>query len=231
VFDVKRAPDGPLLALGANRAGLIVGTDGPAEVVLVDSSARDARRTMQRRDEIEVWSGAMVRRGSNGHGKTRRRGPGLLGRALGMMAFLPLASRAPIYARLVFALLTDDRTPANRKILLAGAAGYLLVGRDLIPDEVPILGGLDDLVVVVLAVDLFLDGIPKELLYEKLSELDIERAAFEEDMARVRRLTPGPVRKTIRRIPQLIGQAGEALEHTGLGPKVRSWISKEGSVA
>ena len=148
-----------------------------------------------------------------------------------MMAFLPLASRAPIYARLVFALLTDDRTPANRKILLAGAAGYLLVGRDLIPDEVPILGGLDDLVVVVLAVDLFLDGIPKELLYEKLSELDIERAAFEEDMARVRRLTPGPVRKTIRRIPRLIGQAGEAWEHTGLGPKVRSWISKEGSVA
>jgi uncharacterized membrane protein YkvA (DUF1232 family) len=136
----------------------------------------------------------MLGRGSNGHGKTRRRGPGLLGRALGMMAFLPLASRAPIYARLVFALLTDDRTPANRKILLAGAAGYLLVGRDLIPDEVPILGGLDDLVVVVLAVDLFLDGIPKELLYEKLSELDIERAAFEEDMARVRRLTPGPVR-------------------------------------
>jgi uncharacterized membrane protein YkvA (DUF1232 family) len=231
VFDVKQAPDGPLQALGVNRAGLIVGADGPAEVVLVDSSARDARRTMQRRDEVEVWSGAMVRRGSNGYGKTRRRGPGLLGRALGMMAFLPLASRAPIYARLVFALLTDDRTPANRKILLAGAAGYLLVGRDLIPDEVPILGGLDDLVVVVLAVDLFLDGIPKELLYEKLSELDIERAAFEEDMARVRRLTPGPVRKTIRRIPQLIGQAGEALEHTGLGPKVRSWISKEGSVA
>jgi uncharacterized membrane protein YkvA (DUF1232 family) len=186
---------------------------------------------MQGRDEIEVWSATMARLGSNGHGKARRRGPGLLGRALGMMAFLPLASRAPIYARLVFALLTDDRTPANRKILLAGAAGYLLVGRDLIPDEVPILGGLDDLVVVVLAVDLFLDGIPKELLYEKLSELDIERAAFEEDMARVRRLTPGPVRKTIRRIPQLIGQAGEALEHTGLGPRVRSWISKEGSVA
>jgi uncharacterized membrane protein YkvA (DUF1232 family) len=212
-------------------AGPNLGRDGPVEVVLVDSSARDARRSAQRRDEIEVWSATMARLGSNGQSKARRRGPGLLGRALGMMAFLPLASRAPIYARLVFALLTDDRTPANRKILLAGAAGYLLVGRDLIPDEVPILGGLDDLVVVVLAVDLFLDGIPKELLYEKLSELDIERAAFEEDMARVRRLTPGPVRKTIRRIPQLIGQAGEALEHTGLGPKVRSWISKEGSVA
>jgi uncharacterized membrane protein YkvA (DUF1232 family) len=173
----------------------------------------------------------MARLGSNGHGGSRRRGAGLLGRAVGMVAFLPVASRAPIYARLIFALLTDERTPANRKVLLAGAAGYLLIGRDLIPDQVPILGGLDDLVIVVLAVDLFLEGIPKELLYEKLTELDIERAAFEEDMARVRRLTPGPVRKTIRRIPQLIGQAGEALEHTGLGPRFRAWISREGSNA
>jgi uncharacterized membrane protein YkvA (DUF1232 family) len=148
-----------------------------------------------------------------------------------MVAFLPLASRAPIYARLILALVADDRTPTNRKVLLAGAAGYLLIGRDLIPDEVPILGGLDDLVVVVLAVDLFLDGIPKELLYEKLTELEIERSAFEEDMARIRRLTPGPVRKTIRRIPQLVGQAGEAFEHSGLGPKFRAWISKEGSIA
>ena len=50
--------------------------------------------------------------------------------------------------------------PATRKALLAGAAGYLVLGRDLIPDDIPIIGGLDDLVVVVLAVDLFLDGVP-----------------------------------------------------------------------
>jgi len=111
--------------------------------------------------------------------KRRRRGPGLLGRAIGIMAFLPLASRAPIYARLIFALALDERMPASRKVLLAGAAGYLIVGRDIIPDEVPILGGLDDLVIVVLAVDLFLDGVPAELLAEKLNELGIDRVAFE----------------------------------------------------
>jgi uncharacterized membrane protein YkvA (DUF1232 family) len=211
----------------ANRA------DEPASSLwLVDSAAPGgASDATQRRVDDEVQLATMARGDSNGHGRSRRRGSGLLGRAVGIMAFLPLASRAPIYARLIFALLTDDRTPANRKVLLAGAAGYLLIGRDLIPDEIPLLGGLDDLVVVVLAVDLFLDGIPKDLLYEKLSELDIERSAFEEDMARVRRLTPGPVRKTIRRIPQLIGQAGEAFEHTGLGPRFRAWISKEGPVA
>src|SRR5580765_1427336 len=162
----------------------------------------------------------MARGNSNGHGKSRRRGSGLLGRAVGIMAFLPLASRAPIYARLIFALLTDERTPAARKALLAGAAGYLLIGRDLIPDEIPILGGLDDLVVVVLAVDLFLDGIPRELLDEKLVELEIDRAAFDQDIARIRRLTPGPVRKTIRRIPELMGHATAAFEQSGVGPRV-----------
>jgi uncharacterized membrane protein YkvA (DUF1232 family) len=163
--------------------------------------------------------------------RRRRRGPNLLGRALGIMAFLPLASRAPIYARLIFALVLDERTPASRKALLAGAAGYLIIGRDLIPDDIPILGGLDDLVVVVLAVDLFLDGVPSELLAEKLTELGIDKVAFDQDMARVRRLTPGPVRKTLRRIPGMVAQAGEAIESTGVGPRVRAWVSKEDSIA
>ena len=153
------------------------------------------------------------------------RGSGALGRAFGLMAFLPLASRAPMYARLIFALLTDERTPVGRKALLAGAAGYLLVGRDLVPDQVPLLGGLDDVVVVVLAVDLFFDGVPDEVLTEKLGELGIDRHAFDDDVARIRRLTPGPVRKTMRRFPELIGQAVEAFEHTGIGPRVRRWIS------
>jgi uncharacterized membrane protein YkvA (DUF1232 family) len=143
------------------------------------------------------------------------------------MAFMPLASRAPMYARLMLALLVDERTPGTRKALLAGAAGYLLIGRDLIPDDIPVLGGLDDLVIVVLAVDLFLEGIPEDLLDEKLAELEIDRAAFDQDIARIRRMTPGPVRKTIRRIPELIGQAGAALQSSGVGPRVRDWINRE----
>lgn len=164
-------------------------------------------------------------RGSN-HNKGGRRSS-TVGRALGLMAFMPLASRAPLYARLMLALLMDERTPAARKALLAGAAGYLLVGRDLIPDDIPILGGLDDLVVVVLAVDLFIDGVPDDLLDEKLAELDIDRVAFDQDVARIRRLTPGPVRKTIRRIPELLGHANAAFQQSGIGPRVREWIHRE----
>ncbi len=162
--------------------------------------------------------------------KTRRRrtigGAGLT-RMLSLLAFLPVASRVPDYARLVTALVLDERMPKDRKVLLGAAAGYLVLGRDLIPDDLPIIGGLDDLVVVVLAVDLFLDGVPRDLLEEKLLDLDIDRASFDRDIAQIRRLTPGPVRRTIRRVPTLITGVGDTISQLGLGPRVRAWINRE----
>jgi len=149
-------------------------------------------------------------------------------RGFGLVAFLPLASRMPLYARLIWALVLDERTPGDRKVILAGALGYVLVGRDIIRDDIPLLGGLDDVIVVALAVDLFIDGVPRDLLQEKLAELEIDPVAFDDDIANIRRLTPGPVRRTVRRIPDLIGFAGAALHETGLGPRLRGWITKEG---
>jgi uncharacterized membrane protein YkvA (DUF1232 family) len=148
-----------------------------------------------------------------------------------MMAFLPIASRAPMYARLATALALDDRMPMARKALLPAAAAYIALGRDIIPDDIPIIGGLDDLIILVLAVEFFFDGVPDELLHEKLDELGMDRAAFEQDMAQIRRLTPGPVRRTIRRIPVLAGDARQAVERLGLGPRIRAWINKEESIA
>ncbi len=150
-----------------------------------------------------------------------------MGRLVSLLAFLPVASRVPDYARLIGALVIDERMPADRKVLLGAAAGYLVVGRDLIPDTIPVIGGLDDLVVVVLAVDLFLDGVPPELLQEKLDDLAIDRASFDRDVAQIRRLTPGPVRRTIRRIPGLMTAAGRAIERSGVLPRARAWINKE----
>ena len=166
--------------------------------------------------------------------KTRRRrtigGAGLT-RMLSLLAFLPVASRVPDYARLVTALVLDERMPKDRKVLLGAAAGYLVLGRDLIPDDLPIIGGLDDLVVVVLAVDLFLDGVPRDLLEEKLLDLDIDRASFDRDIAQIRRLTPGPVRRTIRRVPTLITGVGDTISQLGLGPRVRAWINREDPIS
>jgi Protein of unknown function (DUF1232) len=154
-----------------------------------------------------------------------------LRRLLGWAAFLPIASRAPMYGRLFWALILDDRTPIGRKALLAGALGYLMVGHDLVPDDLPIIGGLDDLVVVVLAVDVFLDGVPPSVLDEKLGELGIDRLAFAEDIARIRRFTPSALRRLARRAPGMLAFAGDTLHHSRLGPRVRSWINQEDSIA
>ena len=173
------------------------------------------------------------REGSAGKGRRShgRSSGGGVRRTLGMLALLPLASRAPLYARLIWALVLDDRTPAARKATLAAGLGYILIGRDLIPDEIPVLGGLDDLVVVAIAIDVFLDGIDEDVIDEKLAELGIERAAFDEDIARIRRFLPGPIRRAARRLPGLVQAAAQALQQTGLGPRLRAWITREESNA
>ena len=148
-----------------------------------------------------------------------------LRRLLGLAAFLPIASRAPMYGRLFWELVRDDRTPMGRKAMLAGALGYIVLGRDLVPDDLPVIGGLDDLVVVVLAVDVFLDGVPEDVLDEKLDVLGIDRRAFRDDVARIRRFTPGALRRIIRRAPAMLALAGDTLHNSGLGPKVRAWIN------
>ena len=161
----------------------------------------------------------------------RRRGGSALARTLGVVALLPVAGRAPLYARLIWALARDDRMPAGGKAAMAAAMGYVLLGRDLLPDDLPLLGGLDDLVVVALAVDLFLETVPPGLLAEKLDELEIPREAYDRDIAQIRRLTPGPLRRFVRRLPAAIELADGAWHRSGLGPRLRTWITREDSLA
>lgn len=150
---------------------------------------------------------------------------------LGMLALIPLANRAPTYARLLWALVRDERTPAARKAMLGGALGYVVLGRDIVPDDIPLLGGLDDVVVLAIALDLFIEGVDDAVLDEHLAALEIDRAAFDGDIARLRRILPGPFRRVVRRLPGLIGAARGALRQSGLGPRLRAWITKEGSIA
>jgi uncharacterized membrane protein YkvA (DUF1232 family) len=48
-------------------------------------------------------------------------------------------------------LLGDRRVPRTRKLMLVGVVGYLAFPLDLIPDFIPVLGHLDDALVVALA--------------------------------------------------------------------------------
>ena len=175
------------------------------------------------------------RRTAGNAGRTGRarhgRRSALVGRSLTTLALLPLASRLPSYGRLTLDLLADERVSVARKALLTGVVGYAVSPLDLIPDRIPFLGALDDVVVAVLGVELFLSGISGELIDEKLDRLGIPRAAFDDDRARIRRIIPTPVRRIVKHLPATLESAGRFTRGLELGRHVRGWITKEGSPA
>lgn len=61
-------------------------------------------------------------------------------------------------------VLLDSRTPRLAKILLGLAVGYFLSPIDLIPDAIPVLGQLDDLLVVPGLVFIALRFVPPKVV-------------------------------------------------------------------
>ena len=57
----------------------------------------------------------------------------------------------PAYLRLFTGLLTDRRVSALDKLLVAGAVAYIVMPLDFIPDFIPFLGQVDDVFLLVLA--------------------------------------------------------------------------------
>ena len=58
----------------------------------------------------------------------------------------------------------DPRTPLAARVLAAGVAGYALSPIDLIPDFVPVLGLVDDLIIVPLGIALVVKMLPSAVL-------------------------------------------------------------------
>jgi uncharacterized membrane protein YkvA (DUF1232 family) len=76
----------------------------------------------------------------------------------------------------------DPRVPKLAKLLSLVVAAYALSPIDLIPDFIPIIGYLDDLIIVPLGIALALRMIPSEVLE------DLRRRATERILARPRSL-------------------------------------------
>jgi uncharacterized membrane protein YkvA (DUF1232 family) len=70
----------------------------------------------------------------------------------------------------VYIAARDPRTPRHVRLLALAVAAYALSPIDLIPDFIPVLGYLDDLLLVPLGIWLVVRAIPPDVLLEARAE-------------------------------------------------------------
>ena len=67
-------------------------------------------------------------------------------------------SEIPKFLRLLYGLLTDSRVNNIDKLVVAGAIAYILMPIDLIPDFIPFIGEVDDVFLMILAIQRLIDN-------------------------------------------------------------------------
>jgi uncharacterized membrane protein YkvA (DUF1232 family) len=91
-------------------------------------------------------------------------------------------SEIPKFLRLLYGLLTDSRVNNVDKLVVAGAIAYILMPIDLIPDFIPFIGEVDDVFLMILAIDRLISHAGKRVVAdhwmgdpEELGTLNLER--------------------------------------------------------
>jgi uncharacterized membrane protein YkvA (DUF1232 family) len=88
----------------------------------------------------------------------------------------------PNFLRLLGGLLTDLRVSTTDKLLVAGAVAYILLPMDFIPDFIPFLGEVDDIFLLVIALQRLIANAGRAVVLDhwmgdpkQLGTLDLER--------------------------------------------------------
>jgi uncharacterized membrane protein YkvA (DUF1232 family) len=91
-----------------------------------------------------------------------------------------LLSDVPRHFKLAYCLFRDERVPAAPKAALVAALGVIVGPLDL-PAWIPVVGELDILALGILAVKVFVDACPEELVAEHQAALKAHQSVFDED--------------------------------------------------
>jgi uncharacterized membrane protein YkvA (DUF1232 family) len=75
----------------------------------------------------------------------------------------------PQYLRLLAGLVTDNRVAMMDKLLVMGAIAYIVMPIDLIPDFIPFFGEIDDVYILVLALQRMISNAGRVVLSDHWS--------------------------------------------------------------
>ena len=108
----------------------------------------------------------------------------------------------PAYLRLLGGLVTDRRVSSVDKLLVAGAIAYIVMPIDLIPDFIPFFGEVDDMFVLILALQRLIANAGRPVLMahwsgpmEDLADLNLRDA-----LAAAAFFLPKRIRRRLRMI-------------------------------
>lgn len=112
--------------------------------------------------------------------------------------FAALLRRLPRYGRLAWALGRDPAVSRARRAAVIAGAGYLLSPIDLVPGIIPVLGQLDDLIVILTALRLALDGLSPDRRQAHLAAVGLADDDLAADLRSVASVAAWIVRRGAR---------------------------------
>lgn len=119
-------------------------------------------------------------------------------RRFSLRKLLDFVKSVPSFVKLLYRLMRDRRVSLFDRVLFGLTLGYLVTPLDLVPDWLPIVGELDDLLVVVVALDRLLYRTPEEVLLEHWDGDARPLLVLRDLLDRGARTLPGWTRRLLR---------------------------------
>ncbi len=112
--------------------------------------------------------------------------------------FLDVAKAVPASLQLVYRLVRDERVDERRRAAMVAALAYAVLPFDFIPDRIPVIGRIDDVVVVGAALQSLVEAAGEEVVAEHWEGSPGSLHALLGVVETVSSFVPGPLRRLLR---------------------------------
>lgn len=93
-----------------------------------------------------------------------------------------IARELPKYGKLTYCLYRDPRVPQRNKLALAAAIALILNPIVDVPLRLPVFGEMDAVALTVLAVRMFVERAPKDVVAEHQERIAVGTSIFDQDV-------------------------------------------------
>ena len=114
-----------------------------------------------------------------------------------METFREAARSVPATLQLVYRLLRDERVDERKRVAVVAALAYVALPFDLIPDRVPIIGRVDDLVIGATALQALIDDAGEAIVREHWEASEKSLETLLGVVSTVSSFMPKPLRRLI----------------------------------